>query len=98
MDTKAVIGTVIVTLGSLLIGLLTRRNTKEQTAVTGFSTLTAAQTAELLRLAGRVSTLEDGETTRRRLARDHEKWDRQVVDRLRDLTDEPFPDPPPLDV
>lgn len=93
----SIIGILIVTLGGLFGAWLTRRTAKDATAVEGFSELTKSQAAELARLSTRVEDLETDQTVRRKLARAHERWDREMVRRLEAFTDEPFPDPPPLD-
>lgn len=98
------IASVATAVGGVVIGYFTRRSakdttdaTKEASAITGFNELTQRLQTQLGKQEARISTLETSETTRRRLAREHEKWDQHIVDRFRDLTDEPFPDPPPLD-
>lgn len=92
-----VVGIVITTVGGLITAWYTRRSAKDINAVSGFTALTAAQAAELSRLTHRVEDLEIDQTKRRQLARAHERWDHEMVRRLEAFTDEPFPEPPPLD-
>lgn len=98
MVDKTVIAAAIVTLGSLIVAYLTKRSAKDNTVVTGFTELTERYREEVNRLGLRITALEHVEGERRRLARQHEVWDWAVVKRLRAVTDEPIPDPPPLDV
>lgn len=96
MDPTAVIGTVLVTLGGIIATLVTRRNAKEATAVTGFASLTAAQREEIDRYGARIDALEDEARARRALARRHEQWDWNVRRQLEQLG-QTVPEPPPLD-
>lgn len=98
MDWLGVTGMVVTMLGGLGVGAFTRRSAKEQNAGQLYSGLTTVQTNELVRQADRITALEEDREASKRLARDHERWDRALTRRLREvLPDEEFPDPPPLD-
>lgn len=104
MDTTAVIGTVVVTIGGIIAALFTRRSSKDTTAVGGFTELTKGlqqtlkdEAARTTAAIARIDHLERIERRRRELARRHEDWDRKVLVQLRQLTTDPIPDPPPLD-
>lgn len=108
----AVIGTVVTTLGVITVAWLTRRTAKDQTAVGGFSSLVTAlqeqnnrqqeqnerQERRITALEKQAATQRQLEAKRHRVLRAHERWDQFLVGRMRQLTDDPFPDPPPLDV
>lgn len=98
------IGTAIITIGGIIATLFTRRSSRDTTAIGGFTVLTKGLQAELTRQISRtteaitrIDHLERVEASRRRLARRHEDWDREVLALLRQLTTDPIPDPPPLD-
>lgn len=93
-----IISTAIITIGSLAVAYFTRKSAKDNAVVTGYANLTTGLQSEVGRLTTRVDSLEHIEDERRRLARQHEQWDWTMVRRLRPLTDDPIPDPPPLDV
>lgn len=97
--------TVITTLGVVIVAYLTRRTAKDQTAIGGFSALVKTLQDQNARQEKRIRALErEAEQRRRtdaerdRVVEVHRRWDFQVARRLRQLTEEPFPDPPPLDV
>lgn len=101
----AIVGTVVTTLGVIVVAWLTRRTAKDQTAVGGFSALVTALQEQNNRQERRIGALEKQaasqrqlEAKRHRVLRAHERWDQFLVGRMRQLTDDPFPDPPPLDV
>lgn len=101
----AIVGTGITTLGVIIVAWLTRRTAKDQTAVGGFGVLVDKLQNQNDRQEGRIQALEREAEERRqldamrgRILRAHERWDQQLVNRLRQVTDETFPDPPPLDV
>lgn len=93
-----IITAAIVTIGSLVVAAFTRRSAKDNAVVTGYANLTTGLQSEVGRLTTRVDSLEQLDDERRRLARQHEVWDWQMVKRVRQLTNDPIPDPPPLDV
>lgn len=112
MNWLGILGAVVTTLGVIIVALLTRRTAKDQSAIAGFDKLVNRLEAANDRLQEqndrqekRILALEKEGAKRRRLdaERDrviefHQRWDFQVARRIRQLTDEPFPDPPPLDV
>jgi len=96
-------GQVAVGVGALVVGLFggrwTRQSAKESNAGQLYSGFTAAQGAELTRLSSRLEAVEDDREEAKKLNREHMKWDRALVRKLRiALPDEDFDDPPPLDV
>ncbi len=100
-----ILGAVVTTLGVIIVALLTRRSAKDQTAVGGFTALVKSLQDQNDRQEQRIRALEQegrerrrADTERDRVVQVHQRWDFQVARRLRQLTDEPFPDPPPLDV
>lgn len=106
-----IVGTVITAAGVVIVAWLTRRTAKDQSAITGFDKL--VNRLELAndrlqeqndRQEKRIAKLEQDNAKRRRQDADrdrviqvHQRWDFQVARRLRQLTDDPFPDPPPLE-
>lgn len=97
MVSEGVIGTGLVTLGTLIGAIFTRRSAKDETAVGGFTALTAAMRAELDRYAVRIQKLEDNEVSRQKLARRHQAWDRMVRLELQQRGMD-VPEPPPLEL
>lgn len=107
-----VAGSVLTFAGVVVVAWLTRRTAKDQSAITGFDKLVNRLEAANDRLQEqndrqekRIAKLEQDNAKRRRTdaERDrviqvHQRWDFQVARRLRQLTDDPFPDPPPLEV
>jgi hypothetical protein len=96
-------GQIAVGAGALLVGLFggrwTRQSAKESNAGQLYSGFTAAQGAELTRLSARVEAMEQDREEAKKVNREHMKWDRALVRKLRiALPDEDFDDPPPLDV
>lgn len=96
-------GQLGVNAGLLVVGLLggrwTRQSAKESNAGQLYSQFTKDQGAELGRLAARVEAMENERDESRKLNREHVKWDRNLVRKLRlALPDEDFDEPPPLDV
>lgn len=97
-------------IAGLLAGRWTRQSAKESNAGQLYSGLSAAQNTELIRLGTQVREMaEEQELSRRerekeredsRLRnREHMKWDRDLVRKLRTaLPEEEFADPPPIDV
>lgn len=101
----AIVATVITTLGVVVVAWLTRRTAKDQTAVGGFEALVRTLQEQNDRQEKRIVALEKQaasqrqlEAKRHRVMRAHERWDQFISGRMRQLTDEAFPDPPPLDV
>lgn len=107
-------GQAALTGGGLILtffgGRWTRQSAKESNAGQLYSGLSAAQNTELIRLGTQLREMaEEQELSRRerekereasRLRnREHMKWDRDLVRKLRTaIPDEDFDDPPPLDV
>lgn len=105
-------GTVVTLIGTVVVAYLTRRTAKDQSAIAGFDKL--VNRLELAndrlqkqndRQEKRIVALEKegderrrADATRDRVVEIHQRWDFQVARRLRQLTDDPFPDPPPLDI
>jgi hypothetical protein len=80
-----VIMALVTMLGALTVGAFTRRSAKDandtaQQANAGalYSTVTTTQTAELKRLADRLTLVEDDRDKAKMLAREHERWDRAL--------------------
>jgi hypothetical protein len=96
-ETVSTFGSVAVLLAAIVTAWLTRRSAKDETAITGYAGLVERLQAQSDRDSARITALEDDRAEQRRLARRHEQWDWQLVRRVRELTDDPFPDPPPLD-
>jgi hypothetical protein len=79
-------------------GFWARRSAKESNVSQLYSGLTTNQGAELKRLSDRVELLDKDRDDAKQMAREHVKWDWEIVRKLRRvLPDEEFPDPPPLD-
>ncbi|MFC0623692.1 hypothetical protein [Kribbella deserti] len=98
MDKVGFLSSVVITLGTLFVAVLTRRTAKDQTAVRGFADLNKALQEQVDRQGARIEALEKSEAKWRRLARKHEMWDHEVLDRLRSLAgSEALPESPPLD-
>lgn len=98
MDKVGVLSSVVLTVGSVIVALLVRRSAKDQNAVRGFADLNRALQEQVGRQGARIEALERSEAEWRQLARKHEAWDHEVLDRLRDLTGgAPIPEQPPLD-
>jgi Tfp pilus assembly protein PilN len=106
MDWTAVVTPLASLAAGFGTGYFTRRTAKESNAGQLYSTLTKSQTDELLRMAARITALEedrkadaaDREESRQRVLA-YEKWGRALLRRLREvLPEEEFPDPPPLDL
>lgn len=93
-DRSTVIAALIVTAGSLLVALFTRRSAKESTVTSGYTALTASLQAQVNMLWQQVAELQNNEAKRQRLNRAHEPWD----DEARKFTPPEFPPPPPLDI
>lgn len=99
MDDRATVAAAfIVTVGSLLVALLTKRSAKEDTVTTGFTNLTTSLQAQVNLQGNEIRQMQATLSKQRRLLRDHEVWDWQMVTRLRQVSPDPVPDPPPLDV
>lgn len=99
MDSRtAIISTVVVTLGSLIVAYFTKRSAKDSAVTTGYANLTNALEKRLNDQGDEITKLQVALAKQRRLLRNHEKWDWQMVDRLRRVSAEPIPDPPPLDI
>lgn len=105
MNWLGILGAVITTLGVIIVAWLTRRTAKDQTAVGGFSALVKSLQEQNNRQEKRIAALEKQAATQRqleakrhRVMRAHERWDQYISGRMRQLTEETFPDPPPLDV
>lgn len=98
MDTATVLAALIVTAGSLIVALVTKRSARDDTVTTGFTNLTSSLQAQVNLQGNEIRQMQATLTKQRRLLRDHEVWDWQMVSRLRQLTTEHVPDPPPLDV
>lgn len=101
----AVLGAVVTTFGVVIVAWLTRRTAKDQTAVGGFTALVKTLQDQNDRQEKRIAALEKQaasqrqlEAKRHRVMRAHERWDQFISGRMRQLSDETFPDPPPLDV
>lgn len=97
-DTPTVIAAAIVTIGSLLVAFFTRRSAKEDTVTTGFTNLTSSLQAQVNMQGVEIRQMQTTLSKQRRALREHEVWDWQMVSRLRQVSHEPVPDPPPLDV
>jgi len=100
-----IVATGLTTLGVVAVAWLTRRTAKDQTAVGGFTALVKTLQEQNDRQENRIAALEKQassqrqlEAKRHRAMRAHERWDRLISSRMQQLTDEAFPDPPPLDV
>lgn len=105
-----VAATVVTTIGVIVVAYLTRRTAKDQSAIAGFDKL--VNRLELAndrlqkqndRLEKRIVALEKegderrkADATRDRVVEIHQRWDIKVAAKLRQLTEDPFPDPPPL--
>jgi hypothetical protein len=99
MDNRAtIIAAAIVTIGSLIVAYLTKRSAKDSTVTTGFTNLTSALQKQLDAQGNQIKELQATQARWRRLLRDHEMWDWQMVSKVRSLTDDSVPDPPPLDL
>lgn len=102
--------TVVTTIGVVVVAYLTRRTAKDTTAIAGFDKLVDRLQEQNDRLQRqndrqekRIAALEKegverrkAEATRDRVVEVHQRWDIQVARKLRQLTEDPFPDPPPL--
>lgn len=97
MDATAVVA-IITLAGSLLIAAFTARGAKSNQVTNEYVNLTADLRAQVELQGRQIKELQTNEAKRNQLLRAHEFWDRQVVYRLRELTADPVPDPPPLDV
>lgn len=104
MDWSGVITSGVSLVGGFAGGLLTRRTAREnsetereKSAVAGFAELTKNLQDQSERQDRRIAGLERRERSRRKQSREHEAWDRLLVARLNELTNEPFPPPPPLE-
>lgn len=97
-DTPTVIAAAIVTIGSLLVALLTKRSAKDDRVTTGFTNLTTSLQAQVNLQGTEIRAMQATLSKQRRLLRDHENWDWQMVARLRQVSPDPVPDPPPLEV
>lgn len=98
MADPTLIGTIVVTGGALITAVFTRRSAKDTTAVGGFTQLTNSLHGEVTRLTARVDQLESREVVRRSAMRTHTRWDLEMAQRVRNLSPDPVPDPPPLDI
>jgi uncharacterized coiled-coil protein SlyX len=99
MDSRtAIISTIVVTLGSLVVAYFTKRSAKDNAVTTGYANLTSALEKRLNDQGEEITKLQANLARQRRLLRNHEKWDWQMVDRLRRISPESIPDPPPLDI
>lgn len=76
----------------------TTRGAKSNQVTSEYVSLTADLRATVELQGRQIKELQTNEAKRNQLLRDHEFWDRQVVYRLRELTPDPVPDPPPLHV
>jgi uncharacterized coiled-coil protein SlyX len=94
----AIISTVVVTLGSLIVAYFTKRSAKDNAVTTGYANLTGALEKRLNSQGSEIAELQVLLARQRRLLRAHEKWDWQMVGKLRQLTPDEVPDPPPLDI
>lgn len=99
MDSRtAIISTLVVTLGSLIVAYFTKRSAKDNAVTTGYENLTGRLETRLNAQGQEIAALQAMLAKQRRLLRNHEKWDWQMVHRVRQLSTDPVPDPPPLDV
>lgn len=99
MDSRtAIISTLVVTLGSLIVAYFTKRSAKDNAVTTGYANLTKDLESRLNAQGVEISALQTMLARQRRLLRNHEKWDWQMVARVRQMTNESVPDPPPLDI
>lgn len=99
MDSRtAVISTLVVTLGSLIVAYFTKRSAKDNAVITGYATFTDKLEKRVDAQGDEITELQQALARQRRLLRNHEKWDWQMVYRLRQISPEPVPDPPPLDI
>lgn len=99
MDSRtAIISTLVVTFGSLIVAYFTKRSAKDTAVTTGYANLTTALEKRVDAQGGEIAELQTLLGRQRRLLRNHEKWDWQMVHRLRQITSDPVPDPPPLDI
>lgn len=108
----AIIATVITTIGVIVVAWLTRRTAKDQSAIAGFDKLVNRlelandrlqkqndrQEKRIVALEKEADERRRTDATRDRVVEIHQRWDIQVARRLRQLTEDPFPDPPPLDI
>jgi len=98
VDTATVLAALIVTAGSIIATLVTKRSARADTVTTGFTNLTSSLQRQVDLQGNEIQEMQATLRKQRRLLRDHEVWDWQMVSRLRQVTNEPVPDPPPLDV
>lgn len=99
MDSRtAIISTLVVTVGSLVVAYFTKRSAKDNAVTTGYANLTTALEGRLNSQGAEIAALQVMLARQRRLLRAHEKWDWQMVGKLRQLTPDDVPDPPPLDI
>lgn len=104
MGAEGVVGSILVAIAAIYAALQTRRTSREANAVTGFKELMAAHESDMkaLRLErgedrARIADLERTIARQRVLNRAHERWDWALIRTVRNLSDDPIPDPPPLD-
>jgi hypothetical protein len=99
MDSRtAIISTLVVTIGSLVVAYFTKRSAKDNAVTTGYANLTSALEGRLNAQGAEIAQLQVMLAKQRRLLRAHESWDWQMVQRLRQVSPDPVPDPPPLDI
>lgn len=99
MDSRtAIISTLVVTIGSLIVAYFTKRSAKDNAVTTGYASLTDKLEKRLDAQGIEIAALQTMLAKQRRLLRAHEKWDWQMVHRLRQLSPDSVPDPPPLDI
>jgi uncharacterized coiled-coil protein SlyX len=99
MDSRtAIISTLVVTFGSLIVAYFTKRSAKDNVVTSGYAKLTTQLEKRLDAQGDEISELQTIIARQRRLFRNHEKWDWQMVARVRQLSPDPVPDPPPLDI
>lgn len=89
---------MLVLIAALVASYVTRRNAKDTSALSGFSSLATELRSELTDAKKDIRALQEEERRRGVLARVHAKWDDLMVREIRKLDpDVNIPDPPPLD-
>lgn len=91
------LGAAFVAGSAVIAAWFTRRSSRDQTAVAGFTELVNQMRTERTEDRARIAALETQATRRHELAMAHTRWDRLIQRKMETLTDESFPDPPPLD-